>query len=1232
MADTTAKKRRAEKGHAPGPPASPLLPVCDTVSGYSASQDAAEAVRHYDRLAEQLWLPPLVRDVADGILEHIRSGRTRWASISGPYGYGKTAAGVTVWRHARTQGFTAIPPLSCSNFDEFAQGVAAVAAALHPQGRAAIERLFRKVWERGLDEAVQGDARRYQLPVRSVRKLLQDKLQAGQLSLDGQCHRLVEFLSELGRLTTRWSHGLIVVMDEVQQLLGPLDTRAVIQFREFVWGMRTEQSPCGVVVCLDAMLEARLARWAADLLHRIRESGPTLQLTDVYSREFPTWLWGKLTTANGVPARAQGGSLTEDVLLSLGQFVERPDLANGPRTVVDVFCRAIVHFGQTRTSYGVTDLVTDLHGGVFRYFGEGAPVQRILAELLADEWVTADADRTSLVRTLAAFPRGCPPRITSGALGSSRRLNKARTDMFGPLLVDLPEGLALERLQQVRRLVADWEHVLSRCWDTLPSQDSLLAHSPDMIWRVLGARLFPDSPGSESHWERTSNDSVTALTGWRFLRGSFDDAFPQRDLSVWVGAGGPSEWPQDVDIAIALVCDPALDGQPMSSVSVAGTVPQITVRLPMLRPLPFVPAEVEKYRKYLQPEPFRALTILAAVHELESIAGRSADTEHADGAPVGPASFVSIAVDFLIREVMQGEVNLGPRQRVRQRGIELIRALFSAACRTKIPDYRTLATHHHWATFIETYRSALKSQALTDPQRQGQAAVEGAKAPLMRSLLGQKSTAAGDSLLRVLGPLVEASGSAEAFSIRFPLHPGESIALEYLRNTGRKRAVPRSAVQEALRHRGYLTAEADAILGLLADRGLVAEVAGGVRPIVAEQSEGERAKLEIATVSARLRALQGEAPPVPGEGSLRELWAHLDHLRQRLVEVVAERVASVDRQGKRLRQLIGAVKADSLPETWTASVVATHLGGIGKLLGRAKVALLRALEREATRLSAELHKADSEAEEWAVTWRKRSASFEADWGDVESRVTQFQEQAESLRAWTSLNERIASLKSLSAKLSESDPAIQRLFDSLAGELREGLATGNWAPVHGHADVGNRLTVLETNTQRLLFSRIKAHLGELDSLRVRYGDFLSGLAPLVGMGMGVEAAGEPSFSAMYEWTLKNFTVAAQRLKTRRGAGSPWTHPTRKSQSWSDIDGQLTRALSSAKESPTYATVTKLGDLLLLARQGFIVAASADGDEVVYEGADSAHYLSELSGLIAEGKVRVRVEWIEPGAGK
>ena len=679
-------------------------------------------------------------------------------------------------------------------------------------------------------------------------------------------------------------------------------------------------------------------------------------------------------------------------------------------------------------------------------------------------------------------------------------------------------------------------------------------------------------------------------------------------------------------MAIAFVCEPADDGEAVASVRLAGTVSQITVRLPLLRPMAFVPSEVEKYRKYLQPEPFRALTILAAVHELESVAGRPADPEPSDGTPTGPASFVTIAVEFLIREIIQGEMNLSPRQRVKQRGVELIRALFTAGCRTKYPDYQTLATHHHWADFIGTYRSALKSPTLTDPQRQGQVPIEGAKAPLMRSLFGQKSTAAGDSLLRVLGPLVEWSGTAEAFSVRLPLHPGELIALEYLRATGRKRAVPRTAIHEALRHRGYLLAESDAILGLLEDRGLIANLSGGVRPIVADRSERDAALQEIVAAAARLNALQGEAPPLPEGGSLREFWAYLDQVRGQLAEVVAERIATVEAHGKRLRELIGSVRAYTLPDSWLPTAVASHLGGIGKLIGRAKVALQRTLEREQGRIEAELQRAREDAEDWAIAWRKRSASCEGDWREVESRVIQFHQQTVSLRAWMPLNEASPSLTALSSKLVESDRALKRLVDELTAELRERFATDSWAPLHGHAEVGNRLAALEADAQRLLFSRIKAHLGELDSLRVRYGDFLSGPAPLAGMGLGREGSGEPSFSALYEWTVKNFAAAIHRFRARRSNGVAWRHPTRKSQSWSDIDGQLSRALAAANESSDFAAVIKLGDLLLLARQGFIVAASAARDEVLYEGAESAHHLSELSNLVAEGRVRIRVEWI------
>src|SRR5207248_1269120 len=120
------------------------------------------------------------------------------------------------------------------------------------------------------------------------------------------------------------------------------------RLREFVWGLRTERSPCGLVLSLDSRLEQRLAEWAADLLHRIREHGPTLNLAEVYTRDFPAWLWQRLTQREGEKqALLDPGSLDADVLLALGQLVERPDLANGPRTVIDVFTRAGEHRAGT---------------------------------------------------------------------------------------------------------------------------------------------------------------------------------------------------------------------------------------------------------------------------------------------------------------------------------------------------------------------------------------------------------------------------------------------------------------------------------------------------------------------------------------------------------------------------------------------------------------------------------------------------------------------------------------------------------------------------------------------------------------------------------------------------------------------------------------------------------------------------------------------------------------------
>jgi hypothetical protein len=283
------------------------------------------------------------------------------------------------------------------------------------------------------------------------------------------------------------------------------------------------------------------------------------------------------------------------------------------------------------------------------------------------------------------------------------------------------------------------------------------------------------------------------------------------------------------------------------------------------------------------------------------------------------------------------------------------------------------------------------------------------------------------------------------------------------------------------------------------------------------------------------------------------------------------------------------------------------------------------LEREAGRLDNEL--ASQGEEDWAIAWKKRATSLERIWGELDQRVAEFLKQAAAVRAWLPINDRLASLTALGVKVATSDAALARAVSNLAATLRERFATDHWEPVFAHADIAVRLGALESQAQGLLYTRVQAYSGELDTLRVRFNDFLSGPAPQISV-RGARGKGEepgPSFTALYAWALQGFCASVERFRERRARGLAWRHPTRKSQSWTDIDAQFGRALAAARSASDFPTLLRVGELLLLMRQGFEVAAAERG-EAVYEGADGAVTLPNVAHLLAEGRVRVRLEWI------
>lgn len=1214
-----------------------ILPIADTVSGSAARENPKHTLEHYNRLANQFWLSSKVSDVADNVFLGVQRGHTMWGSLSGPYGFGKTASAIALWAYARDSEFLAIPPLSCTNFNELAAGIASLAGVQNSQIKKQVDKLFRDVFTEGLKPMVQADAKRYAVPPRTVRKIYNDKFSAGQFTVDSHPHRAVEFLSRLGELASEKSNGLVIILDELQQLLGPLDASAIVQFREFVWGLRTERSPCGVILALDSLLEARLARWASDILHRIRESGPALQLTDIYTKEFPEWLWNKFSSNGKQASPLPSAALSENVLTSLGQFVERPDLANGPRTVVDVFSRSVIHYQKTKSSYDIPDLVDDIHQGRFRYFGEGAAVQSILTQILSDEWILEDEGRKSLVTTLAAFPQGCPKQILHDQISDKTQTEKARSELFAPLLVELSEGLALEPLQQVRRTRTNWEQILSRCWETLPSHDAVVAHAPEMIRRILIPVIFPKGTPTKPIWESLSDESSAMLTGWYILRGTFDDTYPQREVALCVTDKEPESWPEDVDISIALVCDSSMDPDtaPRSELLDKNEGSCILMRLPILKPLvDRIPADLQRYEKYIQPEPFRPVTILAALHDIEAFLGNLIGDPDDNDTPLLPEeqvemergkAFTRIVIDFILRELLNGTVDMEATAPISLRGPELLRALFIQTCRRRFPQYQTLATTAKWQDVLSDYREGLKS-GLSPAERQGQAAIVGLKAEIYKTLFGQMSTAAGDSFIKKLGPFVQTKNNAESFSLRLTRHPAEDILIEDFKKFSNHQSIPHDAAVELLRHEGYLETETKEIVEILVAREYLTKASNGdIRFIPDPEIEREQLLEKINQMSDKLRRFEisDNAISINKGASIADLQDHINRQQTLLESLVEEQIESLKDDINYLQDLIGSVKAISLPTEWLNSDLSTHLAGVATKLKEIQENLLRSIRTELKQVKKELDFTSGAADaEWAVLLRDKRELLSNNLQKLQERVTKFEKQAKALISWQALNSDLRSTDALCAKVSETDPALTQSLSQLITEFKKRFATDSWDPLLTSSEFSEKLADVQSKSQSLLYSHSQTFNRELEEIRNQFNSILpSTLPPMfdvtVKEGQQNDSIQE-SFQKMYQWVFEGFRTVVSEYQKLTKSGVQWDDPDNKHQSWKKLETEVEKVLQMNKNTLNLEMLKRVGTKVLLMQRGFTEVLLR-----VFDNPDKPPNFEELKRLFKEGKIQIQV---------
>lgn len=255
-----------------------------------------------------------------------------------------------------------------------------------------------------IDELAESYARQERIPVELARRIIEDLLKRGMLSLTNP-NQVVEFLSEATELAKEGGYkGLIVFADEVQNFIGRENIYEQIeQLRKFVHAFRTLDCPAGVFWGLTSRVEERLNEQAGDMIQRIQDYRAFLRLQGAYTRDFPTKLWKHLCD-NYAPEAFE--LIDEAALEALGQICERKDLSNGPRTVIAALRSAEARWQEKQQRYTIWELVDDYEHRHIVFEGMEQKITTTLRTLLNEQSVRDNPEYQKAIRFLCMFHAG----------------------------------------------------------------------------------------------------------------------------------------------------------------------------------------------------------------------------------------------------------------------------------------------------------------------------------------------------------------------------------------------------------------------------------------------------------------------------------------------------------------------------------------------------------------------------------------------------------------------------------------------------------------------------------------------------------------------------------------------------------------------------------------------------------------------------------------------------------
>lgn len=760
--------------------------------------------------------------------------------ITAEYGYGKTSTAIFVWQRCENAGILAVPPFQIQQLHHL---ISATYGWVHFKLEESYPHLVVKaeqIYRRYIDRSIDAEGRN-----EGERQLLRRLYEEG--SYNPSLHELdyIKFFEEMTALAQEAHYsGLVVIADELQQYLEvnrPSGDPLASLFN-IIQALMTRKGELsfGLLFCIARKDLGFMNEYRGDLIQRLKSDKLAIDLSLIYNQTFARELWNRLTQELGLQPLKDRIALPE-TLEALGQISARTDLANGPRTVVDVLRLMSVRYkeqGEEANPFSPLDLVNAFLNNDISY-DNTAKLQQVVSSHLTHQFVRNNSDYQRAIKLMSAFPIDGLPDAYFDKFEVRHAIEALMQEARGDIVTFAGGGYDEEgRLRQTRALLVGLEeHKINTDWlattirEFTQNYNEQIQQIHDLAIKGF-QQLLRNEVLKEGSWKHLmSLDPSLTRNRADIFAGAFATTrknYPERRLHVRIIGHGETLRDTSIDGDLAFDFELALNLDQPEQIrrSLPGQIiyPQeksIAIVLNMSHH-----SDLENYGDLantlgLAVAPWKMTpALLLSLYAYLDKKREAHVIPKADDELIA-SNFQPTLLDHALRELFNPQLGTA----VSANGAKIVEEVTRRQLEAHYPQYKTLMTATQWRQNLREYRSTLE-RLPTPFERQGQQSYTGTRQDLAG--IFNRSVPALESFISVNPLLLK----EEPGGWRFLLHPLEALILDQIKASPLTEAprspdskarpyIKREAALKTVAKLGYREDEFEDAIQLLEARGLI---------------------------------------------------------------------------------------------------------------------------------------------------------------------------------------------------------------------------------------------------------------------------------------------------------------------------------------------------------------------------------------------------------------------------